>query len=255
MPKNKPKKKRIIKKSRPHFGFKFAAITKPKESAKEQKEAREEPKTSILQKLVSDHNNISKKELDKLENRVEKSNEYLVARVRQLESAFISFSDTIENMQAAHDKLLKDKERLESKYREVHVDGVSAAAAEAVDKVKQSVHENAEIVEHAIAGKEADYEKIMRKRDNAREVTAEDEQVIEMIKKGGSRYALERVKDNDLAKLFLLIHDVNRIKTSDAAHTLSMDEAVVDGIAEVLKAHRLIKVQYPAFGKPVLTKI
>ena len=207
--------------------------------------------------LVGKDYTVSNKDLERLEKQLDKFNENASTRIKRLESAFITFSSAIDAMKKEQEKLIKEKEKLEVKNRELELRiggiDVGAIATAAADKVQKSVHDNVELMQHLSSGKDDDYETILENREAGKDLREEDKTALSLMKKGGKRN-LEKVKYNELGQLYLFVRDAEMAKTSDASKVLNMDEAFIEGLAETLKDHKLIKIQYPAFGKPVLLK-
>ncbi|MAH42549.1 hypothetical protein CL614_02385 [archaeon] len=207
--------------------------------------------------IGKDYQPITMKELKLVNERIDSVDEDLSVRLKRLESAFISFSDAVEGMKKEQKKLIKQKEKLEAKNNELEMRiagvDVGAIATAAADKVQRSMHENVAMVQHAVSGKEADYEDLLEMKDAAMDLSEEDKLAVSLMKKGGKRY-LNKVQDNNLVKLYLFVRDNKIIKTSDAAMVLKIDEGTITGLAETLYENKLIKMQYPAFGKPMLSK-
>ena len=207
--------------------------------------------------LVGKDYTVSNKDIEKLEGQMEKFNDDITNRVKRLESAFITFSSAIDAMKKEQQKILKEKQKLEEKNQELEMRiagiDVGAIATAAADKVQKSVHDNVELMQHLSSGKDEEYEKIIENREAGKELREEDKKIISLIRKGGKRN-LEKVKYNELGRLYLFVREAEMAKTSDASKELNMDEAFVEGLAETLKDHKLIKIQYPAFGKPILSK-
>ncbi len=207
--------------------------------------------------IGKDYQPVTTKDFKLLNEKIDSVDDELSIRLKRLESAFISFSDAVEGMKKEQHKLIKQKEALEAKNHELEMRiagvDVGAIATAAADKVQKSMHENVEMIQHAISGKEADYEEIMERRYLAMNLSEEDKLAIALMKKSGRRY-LNKVKDNNLVKLYLFVRENDVVKTSDASLVLKIDEGTIEGLAETLKSHNLIKIQYPAFGKPILSK-
>lgn len=208
-------------------------------------------------RLLAGRDQISFKELEKYFERSERTNEELRIRVKRLESAFITFGDAISAMKKEQQKLIKQKQALEAKNKELEIRiagiDVGAIADATLEKVQKSVHDNVEIFQHATTGKAGEYEAMIQIKEKAKELNSEDKAALALMKKGGKRN-LAKVQNNELGQLYLFIRDTETAKTTDASKALMMDEAFVEGLAETLKNHKLIKKQYPAFGKPVLSK-
>ncbi|MFH1420516.1 MAG: hypothetical protein ABIG30_00955 [Candidatus Aenigmatarchaeota archaeon] len=185
--------------------------------------------------------------IEDLHHTIVNAEERMNARVARLEDSFITFSDAIGEMKKEQTKLLEEKHVLEEEKK--RLSGQIIDLERMTKPLKEEIHDTAKLFKTVMEpGGEKAFEKQQKLRKKAQELNQGDKEVMRMIKSG----RLERVADTKYGKLYSMILDNEQIKTSDASLRFKMNEVEIEEMAKILERNKLIKIQYPVFGKPIL---